>query len=275
MGRHGPVLRCGAEAERRLSMRLAASGKVPAAVIALAAVLVGCGQNAAPDGAAAARSRAQVVPAARELYQTLFETSARSVDLLDWGYKPCGTGTATLSYSISMRLFAFAASQNTDFEAYRQRVVSIVRAGGWTLRQRPSSRSVTLPTVAPVSPFTPVIDKVMPEVAGWLQARGVDRFGPAIFRYNVIDMPRLDVEMGFAPLAPLKGEGRVQGGTVPAGHEVLDGESVAFAFTRGTGGPRNDDLGLGRSRHLDHGRQLGWCWHCIGHGRPRRSRVTR
>lgn len=147
MGRHGPVLRCGAEAERRLSMRLAASGKVPAAVIALAAVLVGCGQNAAPDGAAAARSRAQVVPAARELYQTLFETSARSVDLLDWGYKPCGTGTATLSYSISMRLFAFAASQNTDFEAYRQRVVSIVRAGGWTLRQRPSSRSVTLPTV--------------------------------------------------------------------------------------------------------------------------------
>ena len=128
-------------------MRLAASGKVPAAMIALAAVLAGCGQSAAPDGAAAARSRAQVVPAARELYQTLFETSARSVDLLDWGYKPCATGTATLSYSISMRLFAFAASQNTDFEAYRHRVVSMVRAVGWTLRRRPPTRSVVLPTV--------------------------------------------------------------------------------------------------------------------------------
>ena len=56
-------------------------------------------------------------------------------------------------------------------------------------------------------PFTPVIDTVMPEVAGWLQARGVERFGPAVFRYNVVDMPRLDVEMGFAPAASLPPEG--------------------------------------------------------------------
>jgi hypothetical protein len=128
-------------------MRWAASGTVPAIVIALAVVLAGCGQSAAHDGAAAARSRGHVVAAAREVYQTLFETSARSVDLLDWGYKPCGTGTTTLSYSISMRLFAFAANENTDFEAYRRRVVSMVRALDWTLRQRPPTRSVTLPTV--------------------------------------------------------------------------------------------------------------------------------
>ena len=66
-------------------------------------------------------------------------------------------------------------------------------------------------------PFTPVIDRVMPEVAGWLQARGVDRFGPAVFKYNVIDMPRLEVEMGFAPQKPLQGGGRVLAGTLPAG----------------------------------------------------------
>ena len=66
-------------------------------------------------------------------------------------------------------------------------------------------------------PFTAVIDKVMPEVAGWLQAKGVERFGPAVFRYNVIDMPRLDVEMGFAPPKPLKGEGRIAAGMLPAG----------------------------------------------------------
>ena len=129
-------------------MWLAASGKVAAVVgTALAAVLAGCGHSAAPDAAAAARSRAQVVPAARELYQTLFKPSARSVDLLDWGYRPCGTRTATLAYSISMRLFAFSAGENTDFEAYRHRVVRMVRAVGWTLRRRPPTRSVTLPTV--------------------------------------------------------------------------------------------------------------------------------
>ena len=66
-------------------------------------------------------------------------------------------------------------------------------------------------------PFTPVIDKVMPEVAGWLQTKGVERFGPAVFRYNDIDMPRLEVEMGFAPPEPLQSEGRIAAGVLPAG----------------------------------------------------------
>ena len=66
-------------------------------------------------------------------------------------------------------------------------------------------------------PFTPVVDQVMPEVAGWLRARGVERLGPAIFRYNVVDMPRLDVELGFAPAKAIKGDERVQGNSLPAG----------------------------------------------------------
>jgi hypothetical protein len=128
-------------------MRLAAFVTIPVAVIVIAAALAGCQHSAAPDGATAARSRAEVVPVARELYQALSETSARSVELLDWGYQPCGPGTGRLSYGISMRLFAFAARRNADFEGYRQRVVRIVRAAGWTLRQRPPTRSVTLPAV--------------------------------------------------------------------------------------------------------------------------------
>jgi hypothetical protein len=130
-------------------MRLA-TGKIAAAVLVLAALLTGCEQNSAHtahSGPAAARSRAQVVPAARELYQTLAEANARSVDLLDWGYAPCGSGTAALSYSVSLRLFAFADRQNTDFDPFRRQVVSLVRAAGWTLRQRPPTRSETLPTV--------------------------------------------------------------------------------------------------------------------------------
>ncbi len=127
-------------------MRLAMSRKCIAAAVATAALLSGCDQSRSPH-APAQMSRAQVVPAARALYQALLATSTRSVDLLDWGYTPCGTGEAKLSYRISMRLFAFAAGQNTDFEAYRRRVASIVRAAGWSLRRRPATRSVTLPTV--------------------------------------------------------------------------------------------------------------------------------
>jgi len=85
-----------------------------------------------------------------------------------------------------------------------------------TLVERPAQPYVAIREKVTI-PFTPVIDKVMPEVAGWLQARGVERFGPAVFKYNVIDMPRLDVEMGFTPPKPLKGEGRVLAGTLPAG----------------------------------------------------------
>ena len=66
-------------------------------------------------------------------------------------------------------------------------------------------------------PFTPVIDQVMPEVAGWLQGRGVQRLGPAIFRYNLIDMPRLEVEMGFAPAQAIEGDERVLSKSLPAG----------------------------------------------------------
>ena len=95
-------------------------------------------------------------------------------------------------------------------------------------------------------PFTPVIDLVMPEVAGWLQARGVDRFGPAVFRYNVVDMPRLDVEMGFAPAEPLTGEGRIHAGMLPAGRyatlthwghydKLIDATGVLIGWAQETG----------------------------------------
>ena len=128
-------------------MRLTTGGTIAAAAIALAAVLASCEQNTAHGKVAAARARAQVVFAARELYQTLVKTSARSVDILDAAYTPCGSGKTTLSYSISLRLFAFTADQNTDFDAYRHQVVTLVRGEGWTLRRRPPSRSVTLPEV--------------------------------------------------------------------------------------------------------------------------------
>lgn len=128
-------------------MRLRASGTIAAAAIVLAAVVAGCGQSAANGMAAAARSRAQVVPAARELYQTLFNASARSVTVLDGSYLSCGTGKTQLHYSITLRLFPFIRGHDTNFDAYRNRVVSLVRGDGWTLRQRPTDRLITLPAL--------------------------------------------------------------------------------------------------------------------------------
>jgi hypothetical protein len=132
---------------RRLTVRLTASGTIAAAAIILAAALAGCGHSTADGRAAAASSRAQVVPAAGELYQTLFKASARSVTVLDGAYLPCGTGKTKLYYSITLRLFPFTGRQDTNFDAYRNRVVSLVRGDGWTLRQRPSARLVTMPSV--------------------------------------------------------------------------------------------------------------------------------
>lgn len=128
-------------------MRLTASSTIAAAAITLTAVLAGCGHSTADGSAAAASSRAQVVPAARELYQTLYNASPRSVAVLDGAYVSCGTGKTTLSYSITLRLFPFAVGPDTDFDPFRNRVVSLLRSAGWTLRPRPVARSVTLPFV--------------------------------------------------------------------------------------------------------------------------------
>ncbi len=128
-------------------MGLAVRAMVVGAVVAAAVLPTGCERSLAPDRAAAISSRAQVVPAARALYRALLAASNRSVDLLDWGYTPCGTRTGTIAYTVSMRLFAFAPYQNTHFGAYRLQVVRIVRAEGWALQRHLSSRGVTLPTV--------------------------------------------------------------------------------------------------------------------------------
>jgi len=128
-------------------VRLTVSGTIAAAAIVLVAVLAGCGHSTADGMAAAARARAQVVPAARELYQTLFSASPQSVTVLDGAYLPCETGKTKLYYSITLRLFPFTGRHDTNFNAYRDRVVSLVRGDGWTLRSRPSARTVTMPLV--------------------------------------------------------------------------------------------------------------------------------
>jgi len=57
-------------------------------------------------------------------------------------------------------------------------------------------------------PFGDDIGPAMSDVAGYLDGAGVADFGPALFKYNLIDMPRLEVEFGFQTpklLAPKDG----------------------------------------------------------------------
>lgn len=66
-------------------------------------------------------------------------------------------------------------------------------------------------------PFGEAIGPLMGEAAGYLGASGVGAFGPAVFKYDVIDMPRLEIELGFVTPGPVDGNGRVKSGLLPAG----------------------------------------------------------
>lgn len=62
-----------------------------------------------------------------------------------------------------------------------------------------------------------VADRI-PEIFGWLGARGIAPAGPPFFRYNVIDMERqLEVEAGVPVASAVDGDANVQPGTLPAG----------------------------------------------------------
>jgi hypothetical protein len=58
-------------------------------------------------------------------------------------------------------------------------------------------------------------------VASWLGKNGLKSVGPPFVRYKLVDMPkRLDVEIGFPTLNPVRASGRIVSGTFPAGSYV-------------------------------------------------------
>jgi effector-binding domain-containing protein len=69
----------------------------------------------------------------------------------------------------------------------------------------------------------------LPEIFGWLGARGIAPAGPPFFRYHVIDMERqLLVEAGVPVVSAVSDAGDIRAGTLPAGR---------FAVMRHTGAP--------------------------------------
>jgi DNA gyrase inhibitor GyrI len=81
---------------------------------------------------------------------------------------------------------------------------------------------VTMATVGQVA------DRI-PEIFGWLGARGIAPVGPPFFRYHVVDMERqLHVEAGVPVATAIDDDGDIRAGTLPGGQ---------FAVMTHTGAP--------------------------------------
>ena len=58
------------------------------------------------------------------------------------------------------------------------------------------------------------------KLESYLTSSGHKEFGPAFFKYNLIDMPRLELEFGFVTDRKVEGQGEIISGVVPAGRYV-------------------------------------------------------
>jgi effector-binding domain-containing protein len=101
----------------------------------------------------------------------------------------------------------------------------------------------------PMSAVGSVADRI-PEIFGWLGARGPTPAGPPFFRYHVIDMARqLLVEAGVPVASAVEDDGDIRGGTLPAGR---------FATMTHTGAP--DTLMAATAALLDWAGERGLAW---------------
>lgn len=94
-----------------------------------------------------------------------------------------------------------------------------------------------------------IADRI-PEIFGWLGARGIPPAGAPFFRYHVIDMDRqLLVEAGVPVASAVDDDGDVRGGTLPAGR---------FAVMAHTGAP--ETLMAATAALLEWAEEQGLSW---------------
>lgn len=87
-----------------------------------------------------------------------------------------------------------------------------------TIEERQDQPYVGIKTRVPMQQLPEVIPQLLDEVMAWLGTQGVGPSGPPLIRYHVIDMAgQLDIELGWPVAAPLRAEGRVEAGVLPAG----------------------------------------------------------
>ena len=96
------------------------------------------------------------------------------------------------------------------------------------ITQRPAQPYAGISAWVPWAALGSVADRI-PEIFGWLGARGIAPAGPPFFRYHVVDMEgQLKVEAGVPVAAAIDDDGDIRAGTLPAGR---------FAVMTHTGAP--------------------------------------
>jgi effector-binding domain-containing protein len=86
------------------------------------------------------------------------------------------------------------------------------------IETRPEQPYVGVRTQVPMTELGNVIPQLHGEAMTWLESQGLKPSGPSFVRYHVINMEdKLDIEMGWPTATKLAGNGRVQGGLIPAG----------------------------------------------------------
>lgn len=66
-------------------------------------------------------------------------------------------------------------------------------------------------------PFGSVATKTMKQLQKAIKEQGIQNTGAAIFKYNIVKMPELEIEFGFETDALQPATGELMAGTLPAG----------------------------------------------------------
>ena len=66
-------------------------------------------------------------------------------------------------------------------------------------------------------PFGSVATKTMRQLAKAIKAQGIQNTGAAIFKYNIVKMPELEIEFGIITAGPVQVAGELVSGELPAG----------------------------------------------------------
>jgi len=116
--------------------------------------------------------------------------------------------------------------------------------------ERPAQPYASITVRVSMQQLGEVVPPLTGEVFSWLAERGVAPAGPALWKYNVIDMTgELEIETGVTTETDVDGDDRVAGGILPAGR---------YAVARFHGHP--DGLERATGELLEWGAQQGLVW---------------
>ncbi len=85
-----------------------------------------------------------------------------------------------------------------------------------TIVERPAQPYVAIRKQV-IIPFDAVIGATMDAMFAAVKANGLEQVGPVFFKYNIVDMPHLEIDFGVPVATPVTSDGQLIGGMLPAG----------------------------------------------------------